>query len=228
MNPGSGDPSPIPDDAAGNKMMKELLDPEVLTLHGKSITSDTASDEERYKLSHSVLSLPRETKDATDDERIDLRSTKGHHFFLVRPQLPKATDTWHLASKWPEEKESHRIVLWSHSPLKSTSQASKQEQFTAVLRADVHMTSSHEPDRDLLLTMQPRWLSTNEFNYLDGDGRQLACEERDGGGYKLVVTVEMSQGLRDAVVALWCLRVWRETVRREEKTKKDTYARRWA
>lgn len=223
MESGSEDPSRAMDEASDRLMVDEVLQPEVLTLHRESITSDAAPDEERYKLSHCVaFTLPREKKGTTYDQRIKLQSSRGHLFFLVRPHPHKPTGTWHIMSKWPEEEEDHQIVL----------QASK-EQFTALLRAEVvHTTvpSSHpEDDHDILLTMKPRWLSTTEFNYLDGDGRQLACEERDGHEYKLIVTVEMSRGLRDALVALWCLRVWRETMTMEErKLRKDVYARRWS
>ncbi|PSR75507.1 hypothetical protein BD289DRAFT_188262 [Coniella lustricola] len=89
------------------------------------------------------------------------------------------------------------------------------------------------------LHMRTRWLQADEYNFLDTEGRQVACEEvgvssdgggegqegmeefvgsgsgGDGGGVKtrrrLVVTRAMPAVLRECLVAIWCLRMWMGT-----------------
>lgn len=76
----------------------------------------------------------------------------------------------------------------------------------------------------LLFMVRPRWMSEREFNYLDAEGQQVACEERievDGQeeeGYQLVFTRPVRRSARDACVAVWCLRVWRERLEDGRRT----------
>ncbi|KAF3763231.1 hypothetical protein M406DRAFT_73853 [Cryphonectria parasitica EP155] len=69
-----------------------------------------------------------------------------------------------------------------------------------------------DPNPVFFAWMRMRWLSRDEYNYLDATGRQVACEEVIAGDgpatWRLVVTRALPRALRDSLVAMWCLRVW--------------------
>lgn len=63
--------------------------------------------------------------------------------------------------------------------------------------------------------------SGSGYEWTDAEGRTLAVEERSGGGknkgeedgeevYRLVMSRAMERDLLDALVAMWCCRVWEE------------------
>lgn len=66
------------------------------------------------------------------------------------------------------------------------------------------------PEPVFFLHMRTRWLRVDEYNFLDTEGRQVACEEVGVGGKtrRLVVTRAMPVVLRECLVAIWCLRMW--------------------
>ncbi|OIW28711.1 hypothetical protein CONLIGDRAFT_670485 [Coniochaeta ligniaria NRRL 30616] len=48
--------------------------------------------------------------------------------------------------------------------------------------------------------------------WVDGDGRDVAMEYDSDQEHRLLVTASMQRETRDALVALWCCRVWQQSV----------------
>lgn len=86
--------------------------------------------------------------------------------------------------------------------------------------------------RNLLFSTRLRWLSTTELNYFRPSGRQYACEDRDYDEQtwdglsgrrtrRLVVTRRMERRMRDVLVGVWCLRMWRERLAAKDRADED-------
>ena len=57
-----------------------------------------------------------------------------------------------------------------------------------------------------LFLIQPKDDGANVWT--DVDGKAVAVEDRSEGRHKLVITAELQREMVDAMVALWCGRIW--------------------
>lgn len=61
-----------------------------------------------------------------------------------------------------------------------------------------------------LFSAKMKWTGGG-YRWTDARGMEVAFEGGKGEGSKLVVTAFMNQDMRDALVALWVLRLWYDT-----------------
>lgn len=143
----------------------------------------------------------------------------------LRPQTPlQAIAATASAATWEVEQGAPLLEAVLRRRVPRPIQAHPTAAAAARDDTDGREESFPAPAEELLFSTRPRWLSTTELNYLGADGRQLACEDRDydendSDGRpprptrRLVITVPMERRLRDALVGVWCLRLWREEIR---------------
>lgn len=217
---------------ARREVAENRVDPEVLTLRddGCSIVSDSSPDTPLYLLGRSVLAR----HGVWDGQPITFEraSSSGAQLFnLARSE----TSQFHLTPA--SASAPGTIELRQLQPPYSNGHVQKQHQREARFEAYVHQgapTESQQPSDPPswppLLTMLPRWLSNNELNYLDANRRQLACEDGDwaeadsetaSAPRRLITTVRMPAEMRDCLVAIWCLRLWREELVSKDLWKTD-------
>ncbi|KAG7406081.1 hypothetical protein Forpe1208_v013948 [Fusarium oxysporum f. sp. rapae] len=65
--------------------------------------------------------------------------------------------------------------------------------------------------QEILFEMRPK-LKGGPYQWIDADGQIIAYEPGQDGNHKLVIQVPLQQDIRDALVALWTLRLWYEHV----------------
>lgn len=69
-------------------------------------------------------------------------------------------------------------------------------------------------DAKPLFQIQPK---ENGAEWMDGDGKAIAVEDRsDEGQHKLIITASLHRETVDALVALWCGRVWQYSAENKE------------
>lgn len=65
--------------------------------------------------------------------------------------------------------------------------------------------------QQILFEMRPK-LKGGPYQWIDADGQIIAYEPGQEGNHKLVIEVPLQQDIRDALVALWTLRLWYEHI----------------
>lgn len=65
--------------------------------------------------------------------------------------------------------------------------------------------------QQLLFEMRPK-LKDSPYQWIDADGQIIAYESGQEGDHKLVVQVPLQQDIKDALAALWTLRLWYEHI----------------
>lgn len=211
-------------DASSLGPSKDALDPAVLVLAGQSIISETAASTPLYQIDRGVTSTP--PADSTVRfERVEhglpdndqskspdsSQKQKQHLFYLVHPVGAQyRTDLpahYYITSALPGMIGNIRF---------ETSKARLQKtEFRAFLSPkrsarDQPLFDNDKTRQQLLFNATPKWKGCESYTWADAGGRKVAYE--DGGGqHKLVITMPISMELRDALVALWILRLWHDT-----------------
>lgn len=237
--------------------LDDMLEPEVLVLGAESrvyavIMGDNKPDVPLYRLGDSILHWPVNYAPQVHSTTLYCNVTSfqslpeamcslhcrrdgsGQRAYSLLPWGPnapeeaielrprtslQATAATASAATWEEEQGPPLLEAFVRH------RGPRPEQ--AHLAAATAVAAGDDPAEELLFSTRPRWLSTTELNYLDADGRQLACEDRDYDENhsederprltrRLVVTVPMERRLRDALVGVWCLRMWRERIEEGE------------
>ncbi|KAI1490879.1 hypothetical protein F5X96DRAFT_669233 [Biscogniauxia mediterranea] len=58
---------------------------------------------------------------------------------------------------------------------------------------------------------------SKKYEWVDFNGRLVAVEDGEDEQYRLVVTVALEQETLDALVAMWCLRIWHDSAEGREE-----------
>lgn len=79
-----------------------------------------------------------------------------------------------------------------------------------------------QDNQEILFEVKPKWKG-GQYQWIDSAGNKIAHEERKGE-HKLVISVPIPQQTKDALVALWALKIWHNTletraVKREGKSR---------
>ncbi|KAJ0419725.1 hypothetical protein BJY00DRAFT_285450 [Aspergillus carlsbadensis] len=216
------------------------LQPVTLLLDGQCIR-DVSTSNSLYQISRSVTSLPKTPpkNSSIRFERVDTDSrvpekAKGseshqsalqhrHLFYLAHPadaQYRTDIPGYYITSVNTETVGNIHFDT-SKSRLQKT-------EFTALLSAK--RTASDQPLFDeagrasTLFTARPaKWMS-NRYTWTQEDGSQVAMEDVKGDEHNLVMTTPMTQETRDALVAVWMLRLWYETAE-SKQAKRDEIER---
>lgn len=181
----------------------DAIDPVVLALRGQTVFAECAAPIPLYQLSSDALSIPQRDS-SIRFERVVGTEKRSHLFYLAHPENAQyRTDTpaYYLTSL------SSKV---GNIRFETTKPRLQKAEFNALLSEG--RTASSRPlfgeNEHHLFNIKPKW--NGQYKWTDSSGREIAVE--DGGGQlKLVVTMSMHADIRDALVALWVLRLWYDT-----------------
>ncbi|KAL4775686.1 hypothetical protein BDW60DRAFT_204255 [Aspergillus nidulans var. acristatus] len=208
----------------------ELTEPVVLFLSGQSVLAEGTPFTPLYRINIDIKSIPNKEStvsfarlegDASAPELEGTSSKRQRHrhlFYLVHPANAQyRTDIparYYITSPVPE-------LTVGNIRLEIFETRFQRPSFRALL--STHKTASDTPlfneetQQLVLFDICPNWSLKAGCNpglgyrWDDSNGGQMAIEGKEDGKYKLSVTREMSQGMRDALVATWLLRLWHDT-----------------
>lgn len=218
------DPEPLEPPPAYEQVVEDppkyKIEPSVLVLDGESIHDEASPKTPLYRLSRKVtIVIPN--KSSIKFERIEhvppqkdestARPTERRHhmFYLVHPSNARyRTDVhpYYMTAKKPSMLGNVRLEA-------ATSRLQKTE-FKALLSAG--RSAADDPlfdendGKKVLFSAKPRWMG-GRCNWTDTKGKELAFEDGKGEKPRLIITTAMEVDVRDALVAIWCLKVWRDT-----------------
>lgn len=234
------EPDPGPPPPYAEAIKDDILDPAVLILAGQSIHAEPEPETEPtplYQLSQSVTRIPQRSSSVVF-ERVDASKAKGtagasasartqHLFYIVHPanaRYRKDVPAYYLTTV-ARETGLGNIRL---EPGKSQIPLQRAD-FAAMLSASRTMGDKPLFDGEgerVLFHTRPSSKWVRGYRWLDSAGREVAVEEEDKkeeGRHRLVVGARMQRAKRDALVALWVLRVWHETAESPEARRRGEY-----
>ncbi|KAJ4256265.1 hypothetical protein NW762_009345 [Fusarium torreyae] len=92
--------------------------------------------------------------------------------------------------------------------------------FKAMLNADrsaADVLLFNRETQQTLFEVKPKWKG-GHYQWIDTDGQKVAYESGKGDEHKLIIQVALQQQVKDALVALWVLRLWHDSA--ESRTAK--------
>lgn len=219
---------PSYEDACGEPT-EDRLEPAVLVLKGQTVHVESKSafapSTRLYEMNRTVTRIPQEGSSVIFERVVPVVPEKpgyktpqcrNHLYFLVHPahaqyrsDLPSQ---YYITSASPDSLGNIR--------LETSKSVFQKTEFTALLSVKRRM--HHVPLFDdveserVLFSMKPKWTGGGRYKFMDADGREVACEDGDGDERKLVVTASMERAMRDALVAVWILKVWHDTMESKE------------
>lgn len=204
---------------SSNPKSYDLTSPYSLVLSGQSILAEAPSQIPLYQINHNITSIPRTEStviferaehDSTEKE-IESNSDKPRNqrlFYLAHPvNAEYRTDIparYYLTSASPE--------MMGNVRFETSKSRFQRTEFRVILSPK--RTASNAPlfDKEteqVLFGIRSKWnAGRGGYRWTDADGRQVAYEDRKDDSYKLVVIEAISEEMRDALVALWILRLW--------------------
>ncbi|POS77677.1 hypothetical protein DHEL01_v203932 [Diaporthe helianthi] len=203
----------------------DICQPTILILAGQSIHAETADSAPLYQLNRGIASLTHATQ-TVELQRVQysVKTTPGgapavrprdRHIYNLRHKhkVPGGLDSW------PSESPNFYIESVSSSTKEAGTLGLKRSRFPGrkqwrVLRVD---RSGRNSKNDFGLPtffkgVRPVFeISHNKaagYEWTDGEGRAVAIEDEGEDTHRLIVTASLPRQSLDALVALWCCRIW--------------------
>ncbi|KAL3455662.1 hypothetical protein BJX64DRAFT_59278 [Aspergillus heterothallicus] len=230
------DPPPPYEDIARGVSISPRLPPAVLLLDGQ-IIRDEATSAPLYQLSRAVTTLPRTPPKnssitvervqnivpgkAESSETPQAQSQHRHLFYLAHPA--DAQYRTHIPAYYITCVETETVGNIHLETTKSRLQ--RKGEFTAWLSP--RRTAWHRPlfdeagKRSTLFSARPGKWTSSRYVWTGGDGARLAVEEMNGEQHGLDISTPMTQEMRDALIAVWLLRLWYETAESKQAKKEE-------
>ena len=202
---------------------EEVLEPAVFLMAGESILVQGAASTSVYRLSRSILAFSSKHDSSVLFERVEheapekatnTEKSSGQRtqrlFHLVHP----------LNASYRTDIPAYYITSISPGVLgniqfETTKSRLQKTEFKAM--SSPNKTASNKSlfdekaQQQLLFTVKPKWVGAR-YKWTNSNGGEVAFEDRKKDGqHKLVVTTPLPRGMRDALVALWALRLWHDT-----------------
>ncbi|KAI0421945.1 hypothetical protein F5X98DRAFT_226657 [Xylaria grammica] len=202
-------------EAAPTGPTDDVIQPVILVLAGQTVHAETASSAPLYHLDRGIASLSRATSKVTlervectvrtsPDNEPSLRDHRRHLFTLER--------SWTVWSAFPSNcprffaRAASKRAL-GHVGLKK---ARLRSAFTA-LPVDVAGRGNKlglpgfADDAQPLFELRRR---DSRWEWAGKDGNAVAVEDEGDDTHRLIVTAVLPRATVDALVALWCCRLW--------------------
>ncbi|KAM6509906.1 hypothetical protein FALCPG4_017542 [Fusarium falciforme] len=190
-----------------------------LVLSGRSIFSENTASIPLYQLNKEVTSTshkgstimferveydgPGEAESMTS-----IKQRNQHLFYLVHPinaQYRTDLPAYYITSASPD--------MVGNVQLQASKSLLQKVEFKAILSAGKTSSSDRLFDQDsqkTLFEVKSKWKG-GQYQWVDSGGRKIAHEEGKGQ-HKLVISVPIPQQTKDALVALWVLKIWHDTL----------------
>lgn len=193
----------------------ETMEPVVLVLNDQMICADGAASRPLYQLGRIIASIKHtdssvafervtENWNESDDDTPSSKPRHHHLFHLVHPvnaQYRSDVPGYYMTSASPE--------MVGNLKFETSKSKLRRADFTALLSANKSASDDplfDEHDQQPLFSAKATW--NGRYKWTDSERKPIAHEEEDGGQGKLLITQSMSRAKRDALVALWALRLW--------------------
>lgn len=208
----------------------EDFGPTTLVLSGKTITTKDAPSTSLYRLTRELtFAAPKHTtitfqrlensecgdSDSTSSSRLQTQDL----FYLVHP----------TNAHWREDFPEYYMTSVSPNTIGNvqfdiSKRLLQKADFKAVLNSDKSAADTPLFDREsqqMLFDIKPKWKG-EQYQWIDADGRKIAYEPGKSNEQTLVLMAPLQEHVKDALVALWVLRLWHDvaeskTARREGK-----------
>ena len=210
-----------------DKFTNEIWEPTALILDGTTIYAESTDSvpEPLYHLSRAVAFLTVSTKEV-EFERIERTTKTNSDERIIKPRS-RHIYTLKYITKVPGGFgapvvgwESPRVFIQSVSRRTIGHLGIKRSRFllkkglkvvpidlSAKKCATNNGLTSFDKDVEPMFLIQPKAGGGNMWVWTDGNGKEVAVEDRSDH-YKLKFTVSLHRGTIDALVALWCGRIW--------------------
>ncbi|KAI0595170.1 hypothetical protein F4775DRAFT_570408 [Biscogniauxia sp. FL1348] len=205
------DPPPYAEGDRDRDATSDVLQPVILVLAGHFIHSESANSAPLYELSRGISSLSHTDQSVTflrlehnvktsQDGNPRIVRRDRHIFDLKHP--PNAIST----SKYAFHIQSVSKRTLGNVGLKKSHKS--RHGFKAM---QINRTGN---DDNMLFEIRQK---SKKYEWIDFNGRPVAVEDGADEQYRLVVTAALQQETLDALVALWCLRIWHDSAEEREE-----------
>lgn len=192
---------------------------DTLVLSGQSIFSENTASIPLYQLNKEVTStsqkgstimLERVEYDGPGDAEsmASIKQRNQHLFYLVHPvnaQYRTDLPAYYITSASPD--------MVGNVKFQASKSLLQKVEFKAILSAGKTSSSDELFDQDnqeTLFEVKPKWKG-GQYQWTDSAGKKIAHEEGKGQ-HKLVISVPIPQQTKNALVALWALKIWHDTL----------------
>ncbi|OTB09298.1 hypothetical protein M426DRAFT_315869 [Hypoxylon sp. CI-4A] len=211
-------------------MSSDILNPEIFILRGEYVFSGADPEMPLYQMSGSVTSVPQKgTSISIERSGNDMATEKAesnptekneHLYYLAHPPSPL----------YQADPPAYYLTSVSSGTLGNISlEISKprlqKPEFRILLSPGRNWTDNplFDDNPQILFDVKRKWIG-GQYTWTDTNGSQVAYEDGKGDQNRLVITASMKRGVRDALVATWCLRLWHDTAE-SRHAKKDAMER---
>ncbi|KAI8712589.1 hypothetical protein NCS52_01357400 [Fusarium sp. LHS14.1] len=193
--------------------------PHTLVLSGQSIYSENAASIPLYQLNREVTSTSQKGSTIIF-ERVEydgpgeaesmasIKQQNQHLFYLVHPanaQYRTDLPAYYITSASPD--------MVGNVQLQTSKSLLQKVEFKAFLSAGKTSSSDqlfNDDSQEIIFEVKPKWKGS-QYQWIDSAGKKIAHEEGKGE-HKLVISVPIPQQTKDALVALWALKIWHDTL----------------
>lgn len=194
-----------------------LIAPDVLLLKDRSVPGSTIDSQPIYHLTQDITS-DKQTYSSVLLERIGSNGSprssteimqKTPLFYLVHPV--NASYRSDIPASYYMTSASHGMI--GNIRFRTIESFVRRREFQAFVSANRGAADVPLFDKDneqLVFKAKASW-KDSRYKWTNSASRQLAVEDTKDDQKKLVITVSMEGRMRDALVAVWILRIWHET-----------------
>jgi hypothetical protein len=205
---------------------REILPSHAIVLADLKVYAEDNSSIPLYSLSHSIFAIPQATSSiqfervegAFSQARSSVSVKEGGEqlFYMVHPenaQYRMDTPGYYLTSVSAE--------MMGNIILDKTESKLQKSEFKALLSPGTNCKNNplfSEHASQVLFTAKASWKS-GRYKWTDSLGQEVASEDTKELKYGLDIKLSLERHMRDALVALWILRLWHDVAEsREAKT----------
>ncbi|KAF5022459.1 hypothetical protein F66182_5495 [Fusarium sp. NRRL 66182] len=196
----------------------DALRPTTLLFSGQLITSEDAPSTPLYQISRE-LTCKVQKGTSIIFERVELGESGESDITLGKQR--RAQDLFYLVhpanAQYRSDLPPYYITAASPGTLGNiqlgfSEKLLQKTGFEAMLNADksaAHVLLFDSETQQTLFEIKPKWKGGN-YQWMSSDGQKIAYESGKGDEHKLVIQIPLQQQIRDAMVALWILRLWHD------------------
>lgn len=221
----TGDPNEPPAYDDSEDGVSKTLDPAILVLSGQSIHAESADAAPLYQLTRGVARLTYATSEVelrrvdrvvrTDDDGEPAVEPRGRHIYDLKhlkglhgtlSSLPQDSPPIFIKAMSRQAvgdfalKKSVLRSQWRALPVDTTGKSSKY-----------NWTAFNKDGKPLFEVR----CKNGRYEWADTEGNAIAVEDGGEEQQRLLVTASLKREVVDALVALWCCRLWRYSAENE-------------